>query len=64
MAYIPMVQDVIKAMNTFDKNNLESYQNLIILFNNLFINEKEFLQDPSDRMGLSHFVENFLRKNK
>ena len=63
MAYIPMVQDVIKAMNAFDKNDIFSYQKLMKLFHNLFINEQEFLKDPADRMGLSHFVENFLRTN-
>lgn len=64
MAYLPMTQDVIKFMNKdFDKDNIISYQMLITLFGKLFANEKDFLNDPSDRMGLSHFVENFLRKN-
>lgn len=64
MAYIPMVQETIRFINTqFNKNDLKSYQQLIILFGNLFANEKEFLKDPSNRMGLSHFVENFLRVN-
>lgn len=64
MAYLPMTQEVIKFMNnSFDKENIISYQMLITLFGNLFANEKDFLNDPSDRMGLSHFVENFLRKN-
>lgn len=64
MAYLPMTQDVIKFMNKdFDKDNILSYQMLITLFGTLFANEKDFLNDPSDRMGLSHFVENFLRKN-
>lgn len=64
MAYLPMTQDVIKFMNKdFDKDDIISYQMLITLFGNLFNNEKDFLNDPSDRMGLSHFVENFLRKN-
>ena len=47
----------------FDKENIVTYQMLITLFGNLFANEKEFLNDPGDRMGLSHFVENFLRQN-
>lgn len=64
MAYLPMTQEVIKFMNkNFDKDDIISYQMLITLFGNLFANEKEFLKDPGDRMGLSHFVENFLRKN-
>lgn len=64
MAYLPMTQDVIKFMsNQFDKENLISYQMLITLFGKIFANEKEFLNDPGDRMGLSHFVENFLRQN-
>ena len=36
---------------------------ILILFSKLFANEKEFLADPGDRMGLSHYVENFLREN-
>ena len=64
MAYLPMTQEVIKFMNnSFDKEDIISYQMLITLFGNLFANEKDFLKDPGDRMGLSHFVENFLRKN-
>lgn len=64
MAYLPMTQDVIRFMNKdFDKDNILTYQMLITLFGTLFANEKDFLNDPSDRMGLSHFVENFLRKN-
>lgn len=64
MAYLPMTQDVIKFMNKeFNKDDIITYQMLIILFGNLFANEKEFLKDPGDRMGLSHFVENFLRTN-
>lgn len=64
MAYLPMTQEVIKFMNnSFDKEDIISYQMLITLFGNLFSNEKDFLKDPGDRMGLSHFVENFLRKN-
>lgn len=64
MAYLPMTQEVIKFMNkNFDVNDIISYQMLITLFGNLFTNEKEFLNDPGDRMGLSHFVENFLRQN-
>lgn len=64
MAYLPMTQDVIKFMNKdFNKEDIISYQMLITLFGNLFANEKDFLKDPGDRMGLSHFVENFLRKN-
>lgn len=64
MAYLPMTQEVIKFMNnSFDKEDIVSYQMLITLFGNLFANEKDFLSDPSDRMGLSHFVESFLRTN-
>lgn len=64
MAYLPMTQETIKFMNKdFNKEKLSSYQQLIKLFGVLFTNEKEFLKDPSDRMGLSHYVENFLRKN-
>lgn len=64
MAYLPMTQEVIKFMNnSFDKEDIISYQMLITLFGNLFANEEDFLKDPGDRMGLSHFVENFLRKN-
>ena len=64
MAYLPMTQEIIKFMNKdFDKEDIITYQMLITLFGNLFTNEKEFLNDPSDRMGLSHFVENFLRNN-
>lgn len=64
MAYLPMTQEVIKFMSKeFDKENIVTYQMLITLFGNLFANEKEFLNDPGDRMGLSHFVENFLRQN-
>lgn len=64
MAYLPMTQEIIKFMNKdFDKEDIITYQMLIALFGNLFTNEKEFLNDPSDRMGLSHFVENFLRNN-
>ena len=64
MAYLPMTQETIQFMNKdFNKEKLSSYQQLIKLFGILFANEKEFLKDPSDRMGLSHYVENFLRKN-
>lgn len=64
MAYLPMTQEVIKFMNKdFDKEDIVTYQMLITLFGNLFANEKGFLNDPGDRMGLSHFVENFLRQN-
>lgn len=64
MAYLAMTQDVIKFMNSsFDKDNITSYQMLLILFSKLFADEKEFLADASDRMGLSHYVENFLRIN-
>jgi hypothetical protein len=65
MAYTPMTQEVIKYMNSsFDKENLISYQMLLVLFSKLFAEEEEFLKDPGDRMGLSHYVENFLRKNE
>lgn len=64
MAYLPMTQETIRFMNKdFNKEKLSSYQQLIKLFGTLFANEKEFLKDPGDRMGLSHYVENFLRKN-
>ncbi len=64
MAFLPMTQEVIKFMKKdFDANDIITYQMLITLFGNLFANEKEFLKDPGDRMGLSHFVENFLREN-
>lgn len=64
MAYLPMTQDVIKFMNSsFNKEDIGSYQMLLILFSKLFANEKEFLADMGDRMGLSHYVENFLREN-
>ena len=64
MAYLPMTQDVIKFMSSsFNKEDIGSYQMLLILFSKLFANEKEFLADPGDRMGLSHYVENFLREN-
>ena len=64
MAYLPMTQEIIKFMNKeFDKDDIVTYQMLIVLFGTLFANEKEFLKDPGDRMGLSHFVENFLRTN-
>lgn len=64
MAYLPMTQDVIKFMNSsFNKEDLGSYQMLLILFSKLFANEEEFLKDMGDRMGLSHYVENFLREN-
>lgn len=64
MAFLPMTQDVINFMdNSFDKENIVSYQMLLILFSKLFLNEEEFLSDPGDRMGLSHYIENFLRRN-
>lgn len=64
MAYLPMTQDVIKFMSSsFDKEELGSYQMLLTLFGKLFANEEEFLKDMGDRMGLSHYVENFLREN-
>lgn len=63
MAFLPMTQDIIKYMNEFDKDNILSYQMLLILFGKLFVNEQEFLKDPGDRMGLSHYIENFLRTN-
>lgn len=64
MAFLPMTQDIIKYMNEFDKDNILSYQMLLILFGKLFVNEQEFLKDPGDRMGLSHYIENFLRTNE
>lgn len=64
MAYLSMTQDIIKFMNSsFDKENITSYQMLLVLFSKLFADEEEFLKDRGDRMGLSHYVENFLRKN-
>ena len=40
MAYLPMTQEVIKFMNnSFDKEDIISYQMLITLFGNLFANE-------------------------
>ena len=63
MAFLPMTQDIIKYMNEFDKDNILSYQMLLILFGKLFVNEQEFLKDPGDRMGLSHYIVNFLRSN-
>lgn len=63
MAYLTMTQQTIKFLNKdFNEKELSSYQKLIKLFGELFSNEKEFLKNPSDRMGLSHYVENFLRR--